>query len=206
MSGVTYLSPNEPWPSHPRPEARAALKEAAAAGWYFRKLSNHAFGMIKCAAMGDPGACSLQVFSTSGPFDGSETAKVIRRKLRACPHQALPDEAEVLPDQSDEDLERCVRALLQAAAGLDARARAAEAIDVAIEHDDVDALDAQEDARVRGDNRAQVAWAQLGRPVEPWPPAVGVEALLAEAENLTSMVTNEKAAARLLDLIEQTRP
>lgn len=201
---MTYLDPTEPWPAHSRPEAQKALKEAAGAGWYFTKLSNHAFGRIKCSVTTGADSCSLIVYSTSGPVDGSATAKNIRQALRKCHHHREPEAGDE-PDLADDELERNVTRLLQAAAGLRERARAEAAIEAAIEGDDVDELDLQVDAQTWADNEAQVAWAQMGRPVDPWPPAVRADELLIEAEHMISLITDAEIAGRLRSQLDRTQ-
>lgn len=206
VSGSKYLGAHEPWRRHPRPEAQRSMEEAAAAGWYFRELSGHAFGVLKCAAMGDPGACTVTVYTTSGPFDGSETAKVIRQKLRACPHQERLEVPDRDLGRSDDELERTVERLVQAATGLQQRFRAAAAIEMAIEDDDVEEFHGQEEVLVRGDNDAQIAWAELGRPLSPWPPEERIGELLYEAETLINRISRAEIADRLRRRLGENRP
>ncbi|HEY9564414.1 MAG TPA: hypothetical protein VIR30_11650, partial [Nocardioides sp.] len=117
---MSYLDPTEPWPGHGRPEARAALKDAAKAGWHFRPSSGHIFGTLKCSAIGQAGACTLPVFSTSGPADGSATAKKIRSMLRKCPHKTGADDEPVEEQSlSDAEITQSVVALVTAVDGLD---------------------------------------------------------------------------------------
>jgi hypothetical protein len=202
-----YLDPKERWPTHSRPEARAALREAAAAGWHLRKSAGHIFGTIKCPAIGQSGACTMPVYSTSGPADGSETAKAIRKVLRNCPHQTgtPPEEADAVRALTDEEIERQVERLLRAVDGLNRRSQANVGVEDAIDRDDITALDEQHQCLIVGDNDAQIAWAQLGRPLEPWPPAVAIEALLTEVERLIAAVDDPERAERLAALVENVR-
>lgn len=84
---MSYLPPSATWPEHPRPLAREALNEARRAGWWL-KQGSHDFGVLLCGEPGSEERCKIPVFSTSGPADGSETAKNIRRGLKKCPHYA----------------------------------------------------------------------------------------------------------------------
>lgn len=191
---------------HGRPLARAALSEAAAAGWHLRKSDGHPFGVIRCPAIGQPGACRVLVHSTSGPADGSETAKAIRKALRSCPHQpGAEPEVDELDSLTDAKIERRVEGLLGAVDGLGRRMRAAAAVEDAIERDDVTAFDEENQRLVAGDNAAQVAWAGLGRPVDPWPPAIGQEELVAEIDRLVAAVDNAEVTERLRAAVERGR-
>lgn len=91
MSQAGWLSPKEPWPSHSRPLARSALSRARGSGWWLRKAgrSGHLWGILTCAdpAIPPEGRCTFSVLSTSGPADGSATAKVIDQHLRNCEHE-----------------------------------------------------------------------------------------------------------------------
>ena len=84
-----YLAPGDQWPLHSRPLARAALEEARAAGWWFRPSEGHTFGRLRCMPPEqdrEKDACKVPVYSTSGPRDGSETARAIRDAVRKCGH------------------------------------------------------------------------------------------------------------------------
>lgn len=86
--------PSRVWPRHSRPQAQLALEEARRASWYLKKSSGRAkvWGVITCQ---DPDKvtaddrCSTSVMSTSGPEDGSETAKALRGCMRRCTHQRV---------------------------------------------------------------------------------------------------------------------
>lgn len=84
----------ERWPPHPRPLARLALAKAKAAGWVFKPSggSGHIFGSLRCREPQglDPAeVCKVPVYSTSGPADGSTTARVIENAIRQCPHASI---------------------------------------------------------------------------------------------------------------------
>lgn len=82
---MSWLGPDEPWDTHPRPEAQRALQDVRDLGWSFRPASGHGFGTIKCPYAHHPdGGCRLPIASTSGPLDGSVTANEIRRAVRRC--------------------------------------------------------------------------------------------------------------------------
>lgn len=198
----SYLMPDEAWPRHPRNEAQRSLERAAAAGWSFRKLTNHAFGRIVCPAIGDPDACSVIVLSTSGPRDGSWTAKVIDDKVKRCRHgqpaEAAPFEDEDLDrTRSDDELERRTTRLLEAAEGLRQRAEAEAAMEWAADEGDDATFDRQDERHGEGDIRARTAWAVLGRPFDPWPPEQGIEVLLDEADVAISGIADVEIAERL---------
>src|SRR3546814_2583740 len=89
--------------------------------------------------------------------------------LRKCPHRTGADDGPVEEQSlSDAEITQSVVALVTAVDGLDERERAESAIDIAIANDDVSELDEQVERLDRGDNAAQVAFVQLGRPVAPW--------------------------------------
>lgn len=197
---AAYLGPGQRWPKHSRPEARAALREAAAAGWHLRKSDGHIFGTIKCPAMGQPGECTKSVFSTSGSADGADTARAIRKALRNCPHRDSGEVDVVSEDEglADPAIERMVRRLIAAADGLQRRSLATVELERAIDRDDVAAFDESSQRVVGADNDAQIALTELGRPVDPWPPEVGRQELLDEVERLISRVDDADLARRLI--------
>ena len=93
MAKAGWTSPEEPWPNHSRPRARAALQAARKAGWWLKKSDGKAkgWGVITC---GNPDLppdqrCTTSVMSTSGSADGSETAEVINDLVRKCTHASL---------------------------------------------------------------------------------------------------------------------
>lgn len=202
-----YLGPRDTWPTHSRPEARDALAEAARAGWSFRKSAGHAFGRIACPAQGTPEACMVVIFSTSGPADGSETAKAIRRGLRKCPHHAEPDAAESAEEEvlSEAAIVRRVEHLLEVVDGLEERARADERRDDALARGDDGDFDEADQRLVDADNTAQVAWDALGRPLTPWPPDVAARELLTDAERFAARIAEGALADRLRQSIERRR-
>lgn len=203
-----WLGPLEPWPRHPRPLARAALRDAAAAGWHLRKSNGHSFGTLKCPAKGTPGACTVVVFSTSGAADGSETAREIRKALRACPHRNDIEHAQqdAEAELSDEVIEARVRRLLEAVDGLDRRERSEAGLDQAIERDDVGAFEEHSRGLTEADNDAQIALAELGLPLDPWPPSVGRAELLEEAKDFSRRAMSPDVLQRLTAMVEQVRP
>ncbi|MCC5952047.1 MAG: hypothetical protein JJU45_08115 [Acidimicrobiia bacterium] len=203
-----YLGPDEPWPKHSRPEAREALDEASDAGWSFRKSAGHAFGRITCPAKGSPDACIVVVFSTSGPADGSETAKAIRRGLRKCRHAPKSELADAADEErlSDATIIRRVEQLLRVANGLAERNRAMAARDEALDRADEFAFDEADRRIVDADNTAQTAWDDLGRSIEPWPPAVATDELLDDAERFVAQLTDSERRGDLHRLIDRLRP
>lgn len=196
-----HLGPGEAWPTHSRPEARDALEEAAAAGWHLRPSTGHTFGRLTCPHLGQPGACIVVVYSTAGPADGSETAKVIRRALRRCPHQpeTSAPQHEAAGDRvfNDEQIQRRVERLLEVIVGLDRRDAADDRLDDAIARDDVEAFEEHQRQRTVADNSAQTAWAALGRPLGVWPPEERRSELLDDVERWIERVTDPEVAARL---------
>lgn len=113
MSSAGWLSPTDPWDRHSRPLAQRALRDARATGWWLKKSAGRAkaWGVITC---GDPALpsrerCSASVLSTSGPADGSATAKAIDAIVRQCPHQRRPsDDAIAKAGKCLELAEKCL--------------------------------------------------------------------------------------------------
>lgn len=168
----------------------------------------------------DPGndACKVPVFSTSGPEDGSETARAIRDALRKCPHdrgdqvpEALtPESAARLPAGALALTARLIEAaqallrkdqafneaedLLEAALGrLDDGAAVDEAEAVISE---LERLARVEDAR----GLAAAAQADAG---DPWPPVDGARELVALATERLKDAGDLIAAAQGAD--EETK-
>lgn len=120
MAKASWISPEEKWPNHSRPQARAALQTARKAGWWLKKAEGKAksWGVITC---GDPDLpseqrCRTSVLSTSGSGDGSETAAVINDLVRKCTHQRAStavvealEEAQALLSQAKKCLEAARR-------------------------------------------------------------------------------------------------
>ena len=203
-----YLGPDETWPKHSRKLARAALREAADASWHLKKSDGHIFGTIRCPAVDQDAACRKPVYSTSGPADGSETAKKIREALRKCPHQPVDrtDDGDALGSMSDEEIQVRVERLLLAVDGLDRRAAAEAAMDDAAEQDDLPGFEEGDRRMTEGDNTAQAAWAQLHRPLEPWPPSEGRRELLDEAAQHVAAVSDAELKRRLTSKVDGLRP
>lgn len=179
------------------------MTEAKAAGWSFRKASGHSFGTIRCPAGDD--ACRAVVWSSSGAEDGSDTAKAIRRALRACGHGAADgstsDAVVDEPSRSDEEIERTVMNLLEAADRLIRRLETEVAVAAAVDEGDDDSFDEADRDHVAADNAAMAAVARVGRSVDPWPPEEGIGALLVEARGIASEANHPGLRARLLRAI-----
>lgn len=91
MSQAGWLGPQDVWPAHSRPLAQRALKKLRAAGWFLKKANAGAkgWGVVTCAdptLYGLEVRCSTYVLSTSGPADGSETAKALDALREKCTH------------------------------------------------------------------------------------------------------------------------
>ncbi len=173
--------------------AAAALEEARANGWWFKPAarSGHAFGRLRCSHPGSrpENACTVAVYSTSGPADGSETARNIREALRKCPHDP-PSRAQ----QEPEGLVRVLGGRLAVAARL---LDSAEALVEALEQDTEaqrvwETLELGDDSRMveqetildqldrdatRARARGQALAADTGLE-DPWPPGEGAGELL----------------------------
>lgn len=189
-----FMGADQPWPEHKSPGARRALLAAKEAGWRFRPATGHSFGTLKCPDLDDP--CRVAVYSTSGSRDGSDTAKLILRAVRGCNHggeRVEPDGSSV----DDEDLVRMVDLLLDAAAALAERSAIEARVMTAAEADDGDAFEMFGQRFVQADNDAAVRFAALGRPTEPWPPAVAAHELVNEAERCASVAVDPTLGAAL---------
>ncbi len=195
-----WLGPGDSWTKHPRPQARTSLREAALAGWSFRKLTGHSFGMLRC---GDgPGCCRVLVYSTSGPADGSETAREIRKALRSCTHH----DAEIAgnidgDDHADDEIEARVAALVRAIRALDARDEELAAGEQALDDDDLPNYEAHLDRVTTVENDAVMSIASIGIPVPPWPPAIGRSELFREAGRWIALVQDDSTRQRLEDIL-----
>lgn len=203
-----YLGPEETWPPHPRPEARAALAKAREAGWWFKPATGHTFGRLRCRrpAEDDPNSPShkVPIFSSSGTADGSATARKILDALRACDHHAAAggepaaiglgvDPGMALWQVNDKL--RVVVGLLVAAEGLVAsddslgRAEDTETMaldlldgdpDASIDRLDAERMDFERQAREEV-QRAYSAAARVGAN-DPWPPPERGRTLLRSAQ------------------------
>lgn len=71
-------------PRHPNKEIEAAVREAEALGWRFRKGHGHAWGVLYCPH-GERGGCVKSVYST--PVRPENHAREIRRAAERCPHR-----------------------------------------------------------------------------------------------------------------------
>jgi hypothetical protein len=80
-----WLSSSEPWPTHTHPEWRQTLDQARSAGWWFKPLTGHGFGILGCSPSdGRADVCTIPVFSTGrGP---EHVARQTRTKVLVCPH------------------------------------------------------------------------------------------------------------------------
>ncbi len=107
---------------------------------------------------------------------------------------------------ADEEIERRVERLLRAIEGLRIRSTAISALDEAIDRDDVPAFDEHHVHLVAGDNKAQTAWAELGMPLDPWPPARGEAELLAEIERLMGGTGDADVAQRMATALKRLKP
>jgi hypothetical protein len=145
----------------------------------------------------DNEACKVPVYSTSGPEDGSETARAIRDALRKCPHDRNSQGSEPLTPESAARLAAGALAvtarLIEAAQALlrkdEALNEADDLLDAALGRLDggeaIDVADAvvselEQLARVE-DARGLAAAAQAGAG-DPWPPADGARELFALAK------------------------
>ncbi len=105
MSQSGWLGPRDAWPVHSRPLAQRALKELRQAGWFLKKASAGAkgWGVVTCAdptLYGPETRCSSFVSSTSGPPDGSETAKVLDSLRKKCSHDHPSPDPTGEPDET----------------------------------------------------------------------------------------------------------
>lgn len=196
-----YLGPADRWPAHPRAEARTALEEARATGWWFRPSEGHTFGRLRCAppeSAPTQDACIVPVYSTSGAEDGSDTARVIRDALRKCPHERNPG---TQVEQDPESVARLaagklaqIAALIEAAEALRAKEAADRAAHEAIEEalrqlaEDASAtVDNLEDQTNELERLALVesgkayAAASRANAADPWPPEDGMRELVSLA-------------------------
>lgn len=209
-----YLAPGDQWPRHSRPQARAALEEARAAGWWFRPSAGHTFGRLRCTPPDqDPGndACKVPVYSTSGPEDGSETSRAIRDALRKCPHHRGGQVPEALTPDSAARLAAgaltLTARLIEAAQALLRKNQALTEADGVVEAalgrlDDKAAIDQAEVAVSELERLARVedarglaaaAGADAG---DPWPPVDG-------AQELFTLATERLKAAGSLVMAAQ---
>ncbi len=161
----------------------------------------------------DPGndACKVPVYSTSGPEDGSETARAILDALRKCPHDRGEQGSDALAPE---------RAGRLAAGALALTARLIEAAQALLRKDQVlneaeDLLDAalgrlDNGAEVDGvdavvselerlasveDSRGLAAAAQAGAG-DPWPPADGARELFVLATERLKAASDLVTAAK----------
>lgn len=91
MSQAGWLGPQDVWPAHSRPLAQRALKKLRADGWCLKKAKGGAkvWGTVTCAdptLYGPEIRCTTFVSSTSGPADGSATAKALETLHQKCTH------------------------------------------------------------------------------------------------------------------------
>ena len=203
---MAFKGPSQRWPLHSRPRAREALQAARSAGWYFRECSGHTFGILKCSEA--DGACRVQVWSTSGTADGSDTAKAIRQAIRRCPHDAgagPSSNVDQVDRRTDLEIEATVNRLIDAADALQRRLGAEAGMQRAADNDDDEEFDDQEAVFAESDNDAALAFHALGKPVHPWPPQVAIEELLREAASLASQASDLSLKEHLLELQSRKR-
>jgi hypothetical protein len=163
---MDWLSPTDVWPTHSRPEAQKALLAARAAGFWFAKLSAHAFGKIRC--------------------DSPDSGREIRKAIRNCNcERGLATERQS-PTFAEDQLVEELRVLAQlTAAGLHLceEDRAHSQAELAVNSpDEFDATDRFDRATNHADSSAEAAHlaaAMAGRG-HPWPPARRAEELLTE--------------------------
>lgn len=207
---MDYLPPAERWPRHPRPMAAAAIEEARAAGWWFKPASGHAFGRLRCKQQGE--GCVVPVYSTSGPADGSDTARVILSAVRKCPHAGdttdlgFPDPAVAARGQLAE-LDRILgaaEALLVAESSELETERLIEGLGSespdGLDHDTVFDELQTESAKALARGLAYVTDTGLE---DPWPPAEGAAELLAIATARLKTVAQIVAAANDRELADE---
>lgn len=184
------------------------------AGWWFRPSSGHAFGRLRCMPPDqdpDNAACKIPVWSSSGPADGSETARAIRDAVRKCPHEhpssvvgAEPEHAARMAGGRLSALSRLISAARDLVDEATDRQKAAETMRgalTALEQGDLDTAVALEKESERLEDQAASknarAWAEaasvgIGK---PWPPVRGAEELLeAAGEGLDALVAWIEAA------------
>jgi hypothetical protein len=208
-----YLAPTDSWPRHPRPAARVALSEARAKGWWLEPVAGHAFGRLRCAPPGGDSpsdACVMLVWSTSGPRDGSDTARHILDGLRKCTHDQStgpPLGPEDYADRAEVALDR-VDAFLDAADNFHAMRladeEADEAISAAIDHLDqfgdagferMDQWAAEADIEASRQRARALAAAARAGVDDPWPPQLSADELLDLAANTLRGAVDLVAAA-----------
>jgi hypothetical protein len=139
-----WLSSSEPWPTHTHPEWRRTFEQARSAGWWFKPLTGHGFGILACSPSdGRADTCAIAVFSTGR---GAENvARQTRGKIVSCTHAARTDEqaspslerAEVLLASA----ERLLRAARACFASIDRQENALALLDQA--QDDLDSAKAE---------------------------------------------------------------
>lgn len=196
---MAYLDSGQSWPRHPRPQARAALEEARAAGWWFKPSGKgHAFGRLRCLhpeSDSENDACKVAVYSTSGTEDGSDTARVVRDALRKCSHERSPATGVTTDCETAARLGSGVLAqvvpLLAAGEGLLANQRALAAADDLVEMalrrlsdypgmvvNDLDEQAAELERLAVVEERNAYASAARAGAADPWPPGDGAREVL----------------------------
>lgn len=219
---MTWLGPDEEWPTHSRPDAQRALQEVREAGWSLRP-AGHTFGKVSCPYEGHS-QCEFTVFSTpKGDQSGSETAIRLRRKLRKCEALLVEENeqrtaasvAEALNEVAD--LVGIAETLRQSEVLHDERDRVAS--DAEDEPDPIVADDLLDDAieiEALADELELKAWTgaatfELGA---PWPPSEGAiqlaraarEKIIEVIEDQTLDETTEAVAQSLLDRLAVIDP
>ena len=202
----SWLGPGDHWPAHPRPQAQQALKRARKAGFHLRPSKDHTFGFLGCGCKDDPvQECRESVLKTSGPKDGSVTARYIDDLVRKCPHDRVAQEADHSEDPLDEIngilyrlprfLDAC-DSLLKAAASFDAaQASIDEAIAGSQDEDDlVEKAAVLEAAGLQAGHMAKSHGMQADEWADGWPPADGAREVCHRASAAHQRATDLLAA------------
>lgn len=176
-----WLGPEDSWPRHGRPLARVAIAEAKRLGWSLRPGGH--FGRLRCPAR----VCAVSLFSSSGPEDGSETARAVYRVLHPCPHGVPPSGEVTDAPAAESDARRRLAQLTRIADAADALAtqaledlRARRLLERALLEDSDAHLDdaAEHEARASAAEGAARRNAAAAEAADPWPPARGAQELV----------------------------
>lgn len=151
--------------------------------------------------------CIVPVYSTSGPADGSETARVILDALRKCSHMGVPSPPPLDPETAAQlagGVLATVARLIEAARSLLAKEQAQMESSLLIEaalgksDTDLDAVEVEarelEGLAAIEDSRGLAAAAQAGAG-DPWPPVDGARELYGLASERLSAANDLVASA-----------